>query len=341
MKCPQCGSAAQPNAQFCSSCGGKLPESPTGNGGLRQVSTRRLLLSVAVVLGMAGIAAVIALNLTRPPAHPPSNTASATPEVTATPVAADSPEPITTPEQGSSERKAMMDAIRKYSDNELLIFVVKRLFAQSSTALAEVHPTTESDDGVFGRQLVLLLKDADGWRVDDSANADQTNESDVARRWAASVSPELLQAFFGEQQESGDITVEADSSVTRPDGYVAPSSTGSYVGTYVWSEGQTNLLKYEAEIQSSREAMPIRYPEKVTLHGDGRIELTFGDSRVVGEYWVSSSPLNDGFMLRANLTGETTGMFTPTGSQVKLRLPDSKATARTAFGDTQGLYLPE
>jgi hypothetical protein len=177
----------------------------------------------AVVLIAAGVLMVRGAAEPKPNtvAELTSNEATVTTratEPTVVPAAEVAPmnEPITTPQKGTDERKALMDAIRRHADNEDLVFIVDALVVQGDYALADVHPTPETDNGSFGRMWVALMRDGNGWRVEESIEPSEPDVDGALERWTWA-SRDLVERFFGASLANESAT-SAGSDSSRPDG---------------------------------------------------------------------------------------------------------------------------
>jgi hypothetical protein len=131
--------------------------------------------------------------------------------------------PITTPERGSAERTAIMDAIRAHVKNSKLVFIVEYLYVQGDGALTEVRPTASTDDGQFGTKWCGLQRDSAGkWGVVDvmtPADAPLAN----AMEWWPWASKELVAKFMGLEQTS---SATDSSAQTEHSDYSGTSARG-------------------------------------------------------------------------------------------------------------------
>lgn len=147
----------------------------------------------------------------------------------------------------------MMDAIRAYAENDDLIFVVDALYVHNDGAVADVHPTPETDDGLFGRKWISFRRDEDFWFADDGVNAEESNIAVARDRWSTWASEELLDEFFAErpaQPERSGVGVltlapEEQTALSADEikaGFVFALRDARVIQSRVYDKGSGNLV---------------------------------------------------------------------------------------------------
>jgi len=112
----------------------------------------------------------------------------------ATPVFAESA-PYT-PQPGSPERKAIMDAMRAKGDDTNRVFVVRNLKVMGGYAWTDVQPRSTKTNDRFENESALLEYTASGWKVVDQPCGEEDCKADAELRRIRKAHPNAPTAIF-------------------------------------------------------------------------------------------------------------------------------------------------
>ena len=90
---------------------------------------------------------------------------------------------VYTPPKGSTERKAIMNALRAKGDDQDRIFVVRYLKVSQGWAWATVDPQSSDGQNHYETESALLRKTGKTWKVIDQpcSEADCDGDEEIAR----------------------------------------------------------------------------------------------------------------------------------------------------------------
>lgn len=217
LTCGKCGAKPREGAAFCHECGAaqSLTQQGASEAAIRGGSGRTWVwwaCGAGLLILVAIVATTVIVRRPTSVSHPSTQSQSQVPTLalaaTSDPAtiaaavdqsSAVSSGAITTPQPGSKDRAAMMNAIRAYAKSPSLVFIVEKLYVQGDAALAQVHPTKQTDDGKFGDKWCGLRREPGGsWKCHDATDPFEENLSvREAATWWPWASRELIARFLG------------------------------------------------------------------------------------------------------------------------------------------------